>query len=284
MRTREFARRVAGAATVIVMTMIGALALCVLGTEDAFAIPSPELVVGSFVSLSQLFALASAVLGGGAAYATMRAKKRGGSAQMSRGLLYTAGGLFVVMCVSIGFNIWQYVTDSNAHQARLEATLTRPMPKSGGAALDPLLKEVSYAEQQRNPRGISTGDLEKLLKAKARGEQPNTFLLDIRENAETEMGTLPGAKVVRFPDVKNSGIDFAGKTAVVFCHNGNRGFETCAALAAMGIDCRYLIGGLEKWIVEQRPADRTERPLAGRSARRAEASQSDRFARHHPGA
>jgi 3-mercaptopyruvate sulfurtransferase SseA len=64
---------------------------------------------------------------------------------------------------------------------------------------------------------------------------------------------LPGAKVVRFPDVKNSGIDFAGKTAVVFCHNGNRGFETCAALAAMGIDCRYLIGGLEKWIVEQRP-------------------------------
>ena len=81
------------------MTMIGALALCVLGTEDAFAIPSPELVVGSFVSLSQLFALASAVLGGGAAYATMRAKKRGGSAQMSRGLLYTAGGLFVVMCV-----------------------------------------------------------------------------------------------------------------------------------------------------------------------------------------
>ena len=79
------------------MTMIGALALCLLGTEQAFAIPSPELVVGSFVSISQLFALASAVLGGGAAYATMRARKRGGSAQMSRGLLYTAAGLFAVV-------------------------------------------------------------------------------------------------------------------------------------------------------------------------------------------
>jgi hypothetical protein len=89
--------------------MMGALALCCLGTEQAFAIPSPELVVGSFVSISQLFALASAVLGGGAAYATMRARKRG-SAEMSRGLLYTAAGLFAVLVVSVGVNIWQYVT------------------------------------------------------------------------------------------------------------------------------------------------------------------------------
>src|SRR5665213_2885706 len=38
-----------------------------------------------------------------------------------------------------------------------------------------------------------------------------------------------------------------------YCHNGNRGYETCAALAAMGIDCRFLVGGLEKWLVEKRP-------------------------------
>ena len=86
MRTVRCVRRVAGAAPFIFMTMMGALALCCLGTEQAFAIPSPELVVGSFVSISQLFALASAVLGGGAAYATMRARKKRGSAEMSRGL------------------------------------------------------------------------------------------------------------------------------------------------------------------------------------------------------
>src|SRR3954451_12801488 len=126
MRTPSCVRSVAGAAAFTFMTIIGAFALCLSGAGQAYAIPSPELVVGSFVSISQLFALAASVLGGGAAFATIRARKRGGSAEMSRGLLYTSAGLFAVMCFSIGVNIWQYVTDSNAHQARLEATLTRP--------------------------------------------------------------------------------------------------------------------------------------------------------------
>ena len=168
MRTPSFVRRVAGTAVFTFMTTVGALALCLSTTGQAHAIPSPELVVGSFVSISQLFALAASILGGGAAFATMRARKRGGSAEMSRGLLYTSVALFAVMCVSIGVNIWQYVSESNARQERLEATLTRPMPKSGGTALDPTLKEVSYAEQQRSPRGISTDEMEKLLEARAR--------------------------------------------------------------------------------------------------------------------
>ena len=58
---------------------------------------------------------------------------------------------------------------------------------------------MSYAEQLRNPRGISTDEMEKLLEARARGERQDTILLDIRETAETEMGTMPGAKIVRFP-------------------------------------------------------------------------------------
>ena len=110
MRTPSCVRRVAGAAAVhLRVHCSGRLRSAWLGTGQAFAIPSPELVVGSFVSISQLFALASAVLGGGAAYATMRARRRGGSAEMSRGLLYTAVGLFAVLAVSIGVNIWQYV-------------------------------------------------------------------------------------------------------------------------------------------------------------------------------
>src|ERR1700709_12685 len=251
MRTPSCVRRVAGVAAFTIMAMVGAFALCLVGTDQAFAIPSPELVVGSFVSITQLFALAASILGGGAAFATMRAKRRGGSAEMSRGLLYTSAGLFAVMTISIGVNIWQYVTDANARQERLEATLTRPMPKSDGGALDPTLKEVSYAEQQRSPRGISTEEMEKLLGARARGERQDTVLLDIRESAETEMGTMPGAQTIRFPDVKSSGIDFTGKTAIAYCHNGNRGYETCQGLAAMGIDCRFLVGGLEKWLGEK---------------------------------
>src|SRR4051794_5321768 len=148
MSTRRCVRRFAGAAFV---SVFGAIAFSLFGTESAFAIPSPELVVGSFVSISQLFALAASVLGGGAAYATMRAKRRGGSAEMSRGLLYTAAGLFAVLAVSIGVNIWQYVSDANARQVRLEGALARPMPTVDGKSLDPTLKEVSYRDQQLSP-------------------------------------------------------------------------------------------------------------------------------------
>src|SRR5882724_3598535 len=98
MRTLKCVRRSAGSVSSV--SVFGALSLWLVGTGQAFAIPSPELVVGSFVSLSQLFALGSAVLGGGAAFATMKAKRRGGSAAMSRGLLYTTLGLFAVVAVS----------------------------------------------------------------------------------------------------------------------------------------------------------------------------------------
>src|SRR6267142_6003847 len=54
-----------------------ALAVYLLGTGSAFAIPSPELVVGSFTSISQLFALGSALLGGGATVATLRMRSQG---------------------------------------------------------------------------------------------------------------------------------------------------------------------------------------------------------------
>jgi rifampicin phosphotransferase len=253
MRSVNCVRPAVGRVPFSILSLLGAAAFSLVGTGQALAIPSPELVVGSFVSISQLFALASAVLGGGAAYATMRVRRRGGSAQMSRGLLHVAIGMFALLAVSVGINVYQFVTNANAMQARLEGSLSRPMPTMGGKSLDESLKEVSYGDQQRSPRGISTEDLEKLLEAKARGERQDTFLLDIRETAETEMGTMPGAEVVRYPDVKSSNINFTGKTAILYCHNGNRGYETCQALAAMGIDCRFLVGGLEKWLVEKRP-------------------------------
>jgi hypothetical protein len=85
MDTLGCVRRVADAALASLTSVFATIALCLLGTGQAFAIPSPELVVGSFVSISQLLALASAMLGGGAAFATMRARRRRGSAEMSRG-------------------------------------------------------------------------------------------------------------------------------------------------------------------------------------------------------
>ena len=123
----------------------------------AFAISSPELVVGSFTSISQLFALGSALLGGGATIATLRMRSRGAPARSS---LFVALGAFVLLAVSVGFNIYQYTSNSNDRQARLEATLERPMPNIEGRSLDPMLKEVSYGEQLKSPLGISTQEAE----------------------------------------------------------------------------------------------------------------------------
>jgi phosphoenolpyruvate synthase/pyruvate phosphate dikinase/rhodanese-related sulfurtransferase/membrane protein insertase Oxa1/YidC/SpoIIIJ len=238
--------------------LVGALALLAAGTSSALAIPSPELVVGSLSSISQLIALVSALLGGGAVVVGVKA--RGGMSGASGIAVKTALGVIAVLIIMLGTLAYLYVAQQNAERARLEATLTRPVEAVAGKSLDPTLKEVSYSEQIRNRRGISTGELEKLLFAKQRGEQSDYVLLDIRETAETEMGSLPGSQPIRFPDLRTSKLDFAGKKPIVFCHDGNRGYETCMALAAMGIDCRFLVGGLEKWLAENRS-------LAGLNAR-----------------
>lgn len=230
--------------------LLGALALLTAGTGSALAIPSPELVVGSLSSISQLIALVSALLGGGAAVVGVTARR--GTSGRSGIAAKTALAVIAVLIVALGALAYFYVDQQNAEKARLEATLTRPVAAAAGKSLDPALKEVSYSEQLRHPRGISTGEFEKVLSAKQRGEQSDHVLLDIRETAETEMGSLPGAQPIRFPDLKTSKLDFTGKKPVVFCDNGSRGYETCMAMAAMGIDCRFLVGGLEKWLVENR--------------------------------
>ena len=255
MRVLSCVRRVADAAVVTLTSTFAVLALALLGTEQALAIPSPELVVGSFVSISQLFALASAVLGGGAAFATMRARKGGGSAEMSRGLFYTAAGLFVAMAISIGVNIWQYVGQTNERQARLENTLLRPSRAAAGLLANPDARDINFAQQLKHPLRISTEETEKLLAAHNRGEADQYVFLDVRENAEQSMGALKGATIVRLPDLKTANLNLANKTVILFCHNGNRSSEAAEAMAKMGIDAKFVAGGLEKWIVEGRDMD-----------------------------
>ena len=253
-------------------TVAGALIVSLAGTGSAFAIPSPELVVGSFTSISQLFALGSALLGGGAAAATLRMRSRGAQA---RTVFAVALGAFVLLAMSAGLNVYQYMSYSAERQERLEATLTRPMPNFGGRSLDPTLKEVSYGEQLKHPRGISTEDAERLLEETLRGEHPDVTFLDIREKAETEMGSLPNATPIRFPDLATSKLNLANKTAILFCHNGNRSYETCQARwprrDRLPVHRRR---PREVKLGREAIADRSQGPHPGGSARCAELSQS----------
>ena len=224
------------------------------GTGSALAIPSPELIVGSFVSLSQLFALASAMLGGGAAYATLRAR-RAGAQNLSRPLMVVSAVLFALLAGSVGFNIYQYVSHANEQQARLEETLLRPASQPGALPGDPEVKELNYRQQTQHPLGLTTAETDKLLQAAARGERDDLVFLDVREAAERAMGTLPGVTFIRYPDVASSKLNLKGKRAILFCHNGNRSHETCEAMRKMGLDCQFMVGGLEKWVVEGRSMD-----------------------------
>ncbi|MBN8533184.1 MAG: YidC/Oxa1 family membrane protein insertase [Rhizobiales bacterium] len=232
--------------------LVAACALAVHATP-ALAIPSPELIIGSLSSLSQLLTIGLASVGGVAAVGFgMSARRSGASAKAARRMSLIALGLLVVALISAMGNIYQYRSYSAERQERLEATLTRPSRDPGAPVADPTLREYSFNQQLRHKNGISTADANKLMSEAASGLRPDVFFLDIRETAETEMGTLPDAKISRGPDLPKSGIGFEGKTAILFCHNGNRSAENCEALAARGINCKFVVGGLEKWVVEGR--------------------------------
>ena len=235
----------------------GLIALGVMaGSGPAYAIPSPELVIGSISSLAQLGTLLAALFGGGVVAISARAGWRHGQ-NTSRRLVKVVFVLFGIAAVLGGLNVYQIVQHRAQITARLQATLVRPARLPGEKVLDPTLEQISYAEQLTHPLGISTEDAARL------SEKGDTIFLDIRETGEHETGSLPGARHVRFPDFQSSGIDLAGRKAVLFCHNGNRSYETCKRLAGMGIDCSFIRGGIEKWIVEGRPfTDRAVRTLA----------------------
>ena len=222
-----------------------AISACLLASP-AHAIPSPELIVGSISSISQLVTLVTAMLGGGAAIVGARA---GSISARTRGLAV----LVALVCVgSLGINVHQWLDRRDERTTRLEATLLRPAQQPGVPKLDPSMKELTYGQQLKHPMGLDTAAAETLLQEAARGDHPDTVFIDVRETAETEMGNLPGALAVRYPDFSASNLDLANKKAVLFCHNGNRSHETCEALAAIGIPCQFIIGGLEKWVVEKR--------------------------------
>lgn len=231
------------------------IGLAVLVPTAAVAIPSPELVIGSVSSLSQVFAVGFAAVTGVGALMAKRlgfARKPGHAAtRFPVGLI---SGLFLVAAMLGALNLWQFNIHKSKEIARLQGTLVRPAQFDGTQIQDKNLVETSFAKQSNSPLAISTKDAAGLLNNvdSADNGTDNTLFFDVRETSEHRMGTLPGAQHVRFPDFLKSDIPLEGKQVVLFCHNGNRSSETCAKLAARGIDCRFIAGGIEKWIVEGR--------------------------------
>lgn len=234
--------------TRLILAALSSTALLVVVPLEAKAIPSPELVIGSVSSLSQVFAVGLAMVSGmGAIVAAKLGLKPKSSAATTRFPVKLISALVVFVAVLAAGNYWQFNSNKQTELARLQATLVRPAQFAGTEIKDATLKETSFSKQEDNPLAISTNQAAALLKA---GE---AVFFDIRETGENAMGSLPGASHIRFPDFLQSRPLKPGQRAVVFCHNGNRSSETCAELAKLGIDCSFIAGGIEKWIVEGRP-------------------------------
>ncbi len=222
----------------------GVLFFIILQAKAAYAIPSPELIIGSVSSLSQVVAAGVAMVAalGATVAAKLGLNKRGPRLGKFPTKLVTV--LVCGLIALVGANYWQYTSSKNKELARLQATLLRPAQFDGSTIKDADLKETSFSAQSGHPQGISTAD------AFVKLEAGETQFFDIRETGEHEMGTLPGATHIRFPDFLETIPVQPGGEVVLFCHNGNRSSETCAELAKLGIDCRFIVGGIEKWITE----------------------------------
>ena len=89
--------------------------------------------------------------------------------------------------------------------------------RPAGLPNDPDAKELNFTDQGKHPLRISTEEAAKLLAAKNRGESDEYVFLDVREAAEQAMGSLRGATIVRFPDLKKANLDFTNKKVILLC-------------------------------------------------------------------
>lgn len=224
----------------------GAVALFVIDSP-AWALPSPDVVVNLFASAAQVLGLLTVVLGKWFFGGRRKSVASAGASSTYRSAFLVCAGLLV--CSLVGWSL------SAAHQAdlkmrRLQVNITRESKEDGQKIVDLSLKETGFGDQQERGDGIQSEWLEAAL---ARKE--SLQMLDIRETEEVEMGVIPGVRPVRFPDLMKEPDRHLDKsrTTYLFCANGNRSCEMATFLADKGFPSRFLIGGYEKWVAEERP-------------------------------
>lgn len=98
------------------------------------------------------------------------------------------------------------------------------------------------------PRHIDADALSALLASSARPD-----LLDVREAAELERGTIPGSRhvplatLIADPSAAAEGRDPGAAPTVVICQVGLRARRAAEALLAAGVDALVLTGGMDAW-------------------------------------
>jgi phosphoenolpyruvate synthase/pyruvate phosphate dikinase/rhodanese-related sulfurtransferase len=227
-----------------------AAVLLFLVDGTAWAIPSPDVMISLFASAAQVLALLSVVLGKW--FFSRRSSPTAKSGAAFRIPFYVAAGL--CLASTVGWFLYSaQVRDANTR--RLEVNLSRDSKENGRKIVDVTLKELPYGEQTKRQDGITTQSLSEMISGELK-----LAILDIRESEEFEVGRIAKTQHVRFPDLMSNPDDFIakGKPVVLLCFNGNRSSELCSYLQPLGYDTRFVIGGFEKWVAEDRPLEGAE--------------------------
>jgi len=228
--------------------------LLLTGATPALAIPSPDLAVNFLSSAGQILGLVSVTLGG-LLFGRKQSKVASTARTQGGAPKWLVGGLTLVAIAGIVTSVLLWAHETDLRNQRLEAALIRPSVEKGEKVSDTSLKTLSYSDQVNHPAGMTTEDLAALLADIALDGKSNVNLIDLREPEEKEAGFLPQFAQVRYPDLwanlKKYGVK-KNKTNVLLCFSGNRSSETCDMLAKKGIPCKFVIGGFEKWLAENR--------------------------------
>ncbi len=238
--------------------ILAILTLCVL-TRPALAIPSPDVMVSFFSNIAQIFGLLTLAVGG-ALFSRRGHKRRGRRTAATSGASRMVLGVVCVALVgSVAINTLQWANERDATETRLRTNLTRTSIEAGNKVGDTSLKTLAFSKQIEHPQGISTSELDTLLSTakptNGAGAGGISFI-DVREAEELEGGKLGGFAHIPYPELiaRAKEAQIAGKKNVLLCHSGNRSSELCDALKKVGIDCRFIVGGFEKWKAEGREA------------------------------
>lgn len=211
----------------------------------AFAIPSPDVVVNLFASAAQVLGLLTVIFGKWF-FSGARRSVSGRPSAGFRIAFFVSAGLCALSIIGWGMFA---AKQKDLLNDRLQVNINRSSKEEGKAVGDVSLKELPFSDQQKRKDGVGTERI-----AEAVGKHEPIQMLDIRESEEVEMGVIPGAVAVRFPDLMKDPQDHIdkSKTAYLFCANGNRSSELGSFLHEQGYDCRFMVGGYEKWVAEDR--------------------------------
>ena len=217
---------------------------CLSFAGTVYAIPSPDLVINIFASIGQLLAILSLILG--RVFFTFKRQKSKKAKASPWPMRLTLGSL-VVAIISLGLYHNHQIEVKNK---RLQANIFRSSTEAGKKVGDTSLKTLSFSQQLNHPQGLSTKDLSVLI-----DEGKDINIIDVRELEETESGKISSASHHAYPNLLHSPqkILKKDKKNILLCFSGNRSGELCTKMEKLGYPCKFVVGGYEKWMSENKP-------------------------------